>query len=532
MAVERGLWLIVSPAFFVMFVFLSGSVVADVTEGWDWHNVTVGGESKHKRVIHWCWDDSVTDEQKKQWSNWMYLATKNWNSANTGWVVSYSEELCQIVIKFADLKDKPAGQSSPLEVEEDDNGDYWLKKGGITFDSDPSNNDEKPAAGGWGTTGNDTYDPVVVAKHEFGHYLRLDHTVGADDKMNVGDPGYHNHTLSAEDLEEAKSSFGSIGRPITRLDCIFSDYKKNCTSDTNESVGILEGTFEEPTRMRLFKILTWAIPSRTEIAGDWYIASAFSLETGEEETIDLLEFREVKEEEVFAKPVTVRITYTDREIGGGQVKCSPLNHNPIIESEIKAFFYDLEYSVWRPIPGSRLDTSANTVTFETYERGIFGVGGREEEGKGVKEEEYLEHFKLTFMEIIQIPMVSSLIGNERMNIYVDEKFEGHLVTVNNEIASIGKDELEDPTLNIYVDKRLVDGSMEEEITFTEMLQSGLIRLEGVGFVNSLRFAITQFFFNIYSFFSGFSTDMDGDGVNDNFDECPYKPGPPENRGCS
>ncbi len=284
--------------------------------------------------------------------------------------------------------------------------------------------------------------------------------------------------------------------------------------------------------MRLFKILTWAIPGRTEIAGDWYIASAFRLETGEEKTIDLLELREVKEEEKFAKPVTVRLTYTDREIGGGQVKCSPLNHNPIIESEIKAFFYDLEYSVWRQVPGSRLDMSANTVTFETYERGIFGVGGREEEEKGVKEEEYLEHFKLAFTEIIQLPMVSSLIGNERMNIYVDGEFEGHLVTVNGEIVGMGEDELEDPTLNIHVDKKLVDGSMEEEMTFAEMVQSGLIRLEGVGFANSLRFAISQFLFNVYSFFGGFSSDIDGDGISDNFDECPSKPGLPEYRGCS
>ena len=315
--------------------------------------------------------------------------------------------------------------------------------------------------------------------------------------MNVGDPGYHNHTLSAEDIQEAKDSAGSIGKPITRIDCIFSDYKLNCSSDENDSISTLDGTFAEPTRVKLFGIWDWTTPERTNVPqGYGYIARAFRLHVGDSESVNILELDET--ERSFNKPMRVTISYTDQDIRGGEVECLNISCSPLLESELNAFVYDFSTSRWDVIPGSILDIQRNTITFETYRPGIFGIGGPE---KVEEEFEYPVLFEEASVRLIQFPMAPLMIGNERINLYVDGEVKGHLVTENNEVVRIGTEDLEDPTLNVHISEGTLEELVDGEITFVEALEDDKIRFEGVGFSNSLKLAASSVIFTIYSFFS-------------------------------
>ncbi|NIS74276.1 MAG: hypothetical protein GTO08_03175, partial [Deltaproteobacteria bacterium] len=116
----------------------------------------------------------------------------------------------------------------------------------------------------------------------------------------------------------------------------------------------------------------------------------------------------------------------------------------------------------------------------------------------------IEMFREVFSEIIKDPTIAGMIGNERINIFVDDEIKGHIITQNSELVETGEDELDDATLNVYVGSETIQDLIDEETTFLDAFREGKIRLEGVGFFNALRFAIAQFLFNLYSFFGGVS----------------------------
>ncbi|MBW2981103.1 thrombospondin type 3 repeat-containing protein, partial [Candidatus Woesearchaeota archaeon] len=137
----------------------------------------------------------------------------------------------------------------------------------------------------------------------------------------------------------------------------------------------------------------------------------------------------------------------------------------------------------------------------------------------------IESFKEKFKEAIKNPQVSKMIGNERINIYVDGNFEGHIITENSEIISIGEDKLDDPTLKVYADSKKIKALAKGEMDFLEALQKGAIKFRGVGFLKSLKFGTANFASKTFSFFRNLfkkkpKIDSDDDGVPDADDNCP------------
>lgn len=112
-------------------------------------------------------------------------------------------------------------------------------------------------------------------------------------------------------------------------------------------------------------------------------------------------------------------------------------------------------------------------------------------------DEYMDIFMKEYDNIVKIPLISNIFGNERINLYVDGEIRGHLITENSTIIDSGKDELQDQTMNVYISKETLEEIREEKTTFAEALKEGKIRYEGVGFINSLKFMILGFLSKIF-----------------------------------
>ena len=80
-------------------------------------------------------------------------------------------------------------------------------------------------------------------------------------------------------------------------------------------------------------------------------------------------------------------------------------------------------------------------------------------------------------DLQKVPVISSLFRNERVNLYIEGNRNIFLVTKDGEIETM-------------------EQIIGEEITFSEALEEGAIRWEGVGFLNSLKFGVFGFLFSI------------------------------------
>ena len=114
----------------------------------------------------------------------------------------------------------------------------------------------------------------------------------------------------------------------------------------------------------------------------------------------------------------------------------------------------------------------------------------------------ISQFKEAFTQLLEIPVLSTVFSNERINFYVNEKPEGYIVIRNSQIVDFGEDELSDQSMNVHITEEAIDKIAKGETTVEEALKDGEIRYEGAGFLNSLRIGIYSFFFNVYSFFTG------------------------------
>ncbi len=473
MKIRKDKIIFLALIFLVITCLTQWPVSASVNKKWDWHNVTIGGTSKHKRTIHWCWDESVTDEQKEKWRSWILQAAGNWNKAGVGWTIVYTDDpaKCQVIIEFGNI-------TTPAHVGVVDMPEGWIKKVRMTFDTDLTTNPAGSSASGWGTSGNDTYDPIVVAKHEFGHLLRLNHDYGSDDKMNVKGPGYHNHTLSSEDKKEAWSSYGSTGRRGTNVFRPFGYFM----SDNNDTVEIPVGALPESAEIRFSNIINWDILNRASVPeGYGYIAVAVQIES---------------EVRTFARPITISMAYTDEEVGGGFVECySSVFYPPLVESELKAFVFNYSTFSWDLIPESRVNPDTNTVTFRTDKVGIFGISGPERK-------KFLDLLVEVWESVVEeYPMVGTVLGNQRVNFYVDGEVGGHLIVENGNVVGGGEDKLKDQTMNVYITEGTIEEVLKGELTLTEALNEGKIKYEGVGLFNSIKLGVVNLVYRMYSFFS-------------------------------
>lgn len=100
-------------------------------------------------------------------------------------------------------------------------------------------------------------------------------------------------------------------------------------------------------------------------------------------------------------------------------------------------------------------------------------------------------------------IVKSLVGNERINAYLDTTNQQIIIGVITEDARILELKLngiEDPTLNIYVSENTIQKLENKEITIQQALDSGEIRLESQRIRTSIKIWFTETTLGIINWF--------------------------------
>ena len=137
---------------------------------------------------------------------------------------------------------------------------------------------------------------------------------------------------------------------------------------------------------------------------------------------------------------------------------------------------------------------------------IFSTGVLAED---VNASEVLKEFKSEIKRYLNENMEKNSIlkimfGNEKINVYVkNEKIETfYVITKNGIVTEIGEGELSDRTMNMYTDIKTIQDIADGKINIKSAIDSGRIKYEGVGPVNSIKVGIAMFTLKIVSFFGG------------------------------
>ncbi|QQG40094.1 MAG: hypothetical protein HYS81_01650 [Candidatus Aenigmatarchaeota archaeon] len=98
--------------------------------------------------------------------------------------------------------------------------------------------------------------------------------------------------------------------------------------------------------------------------------------------------------------------------------------------------------------------------------------------------------------------LDQLFGNERSNVYVTETdIVVGVVTKDAKVAAIEEGGVENPTVNVFVSQETLDGLVSGELTYKEAVSKGLIKIQGVGLLNSTKFMVLEFVAKILLIFS-------------------------------
>ena len=102
-------------------------------------------------------------------------------------------------------------------------------------------------------------------------------------------------------------------------------------------------------------------------------------------------------------------------------------------------------------------------------------------------------------KVMIIPVIGGLFTDERMNIHINEMGDGHVVLENSIATDYGAGKLDEPSINVYTDAATLSALYSGDMTMNQALKSGRIRMEGVGFFNSIKVWAYNFFFGLADF---------------------------------
>jgi len=102
--------------------------------------------------------------------------------------------------------------------------------------------------------------------------------------------------------------------------------------------------------------------------------------------------------------------------------------------------------------------------------------------------------------ISDVPVAADFLANERINVHLPEG-EYHVTTEDGSITDSGEGTGSDPTVNVWSDEQTLRQIAAGDLTFEEAVFSDRVRFEGVGFVSSLKFAVSGYIVKIRAAFS-------------------------------
>jgi hypothetical protein len=97
--------------------------------------------------------------------------------------------------------------------------------------------------------------------------------------------------------------------------------------------------------------------------------------------------------------------------------------------------------------------------------------------------------------IMIIPVVGGMFTDEKMNVHIQGMGDGYVVLENSEVTDYGVGLLDEPTMDVYSDSATVSALYSGEMTMNQALKQDNIRMEGVGFFNSLKVGVHEFLFD-------------------------------------
>jgi len=362
-----------------------------VVTTWDWELVN----NQDKTTIIYCFEDVKAKDGLPSgltWKGEMDAAAANWNAGNTGWTFEVTNpgneddegkitDDCQLVLKLRDHNIRGGGFTNLT-----DNCDPSFRHtpgdrvARVSLCIDPTPVFETLTGSKinlmWGKTGQLTFDPEVVLKHEMSHAMRLDHPTNSPQSAHITDPrnpGDHRTTLSDKDKQEASDSVDRTKSPLTKKSTTIGPSGGNCNSSfpVIDSDGEFLGDDYElnvPGDALSTDIDVSCIP-----AFHHGVPFRFSVPLGAS-PINLA-YAIFSDPVALAIPATVSITYYDSLLGDPEM----FGPDGILEPMLTAYRFEGDSEVdgeWVPVSGPQIvDPIANTVTFQTNSLpGLFGVG--------------------------------------------------------------------------------------------------------------------------------------------------------------
>ncbi|MFH1394411.1 MAG: hypothetical protein ABII71_04795 [Candidatus Micrarchaeota archaeon] len=121
-----------------------------------------------------------------------------------------------------------------------------------------------------------------------------------------------------------------------------------------------------------------------------------------------------------------------------------------------------------------------------------------------------DHVQRTVVEIVadfydtslsSAPIMGDVFRNERINIDVEGRGIGHIVTSEGAIIESGDGPVDGGTVTITTDSDTVEYLAADEMTVQQGVSSGRIRIDGLGIVDGMKFGVYHLIFDIYNLVS-------------------------------